>query len=101
MSHKLSAFLDAVETDPEVLSRVRAALPENAPLTADMFVKAAHAAGFALSREDLPFGTAALDERALEELSGGVRPRDLRTEAIPTLAWQAKTWRKVWNKLFG
>lgn len=101
MSEKLSAFLDAIETDPEVLSRVRDALPENAPLTADMFMKAAQAAGFNLSREDLPMGTAPLDDRALEEVAGGVSLRDLRPGEIPSIAWQKQAWSKIWDKLFG
>lgn len=106
MSQKLSAFLDAIETDPEVLSRVRDALPENAPLTPDMFLTAAQAAGFSLSKEDLPIGPVrlderALDEQALEDVSGGVGLRDLRPGEIPSIAWQKQAWSKIWNKLFG
>lgn len=101
MSDKLSAFLDAIETNPEVLSLVRDALPENAPLTADMFVKAARAAVFPLSKEDLPIGTAPLDEQALEEVTGGVSTRDLRPGEIPSIDWQKQAWSKIWHKLFG
>lgn len=101
MSDKLSAFLDAIETDPEVLSRVRDALPENAPLTPDMFVTAARAAGFPLSKADLPIGAAPLDEDALEEVSGGVTIHGLRPGEIPSIEWQKQAWSKIWKKLFG
>lgn len=101
MSDKLTALLAAIETNPEVLSRMRDALPENAPLTPDMFVKAAQAAGFSLSKEDLPLNAAPLDERELEAVSGGVGLRDLRPGNIPPIEWQKQVWSKIWDKLFG
>lgn len=101
MSQKLAALLAAIETNPDLLSRMREALPENAPLTPDMFVTAARAAGFSLSKDDLPLEAAPLDEAQLEGVSGGISMRDLRPGEIPSIEWQAKTWGKIWNKLFG
>lgn len=73
MSEKFAALLGAMDADPDVASRFRDALPDNAPLTPDMFLKAARAAGFTLAAEDLPHA-GPLAEAELEGVSGGGNP---------------------------
>ncbi|MDE1570800.1 Nif11-like leader peptide family RiPP precursor [Aquabacter sediminis] len=70
MSEKFTALLAAIDTDPDVATRFRDALPESAALTPEQFLAAAHAAGFDLTAEDLP-PAGALNEADLEEVSGG------------------------------
>ncbi|QTL02353.1 Nif11-like leader peptide family RiPP precursor [Aquabacter sp. L1I39] len=73
MNEKLAALLAAIETDPDVASRFQDALPEHEPLTPEMFLAAAQAAGFTLSPEDLP-QAGLLSEAELEGVSGGGNP---------------------------
>lgn len=87
MSEKLAALLAAIDTNPDLLSRFRDALPENVPLTPDMFLKAARAAGFSLAAEDLPARSAPLGDAVLEEVSGGMDS-----------FYNLERWRKVWKR---
>lgn len=87
MSDKLAALLGAMDTDPDVATRFRDALPENAPLTPDMFLAAARAAGFTLAAEDLPPRSAPLGDAMLEEVSGGMDS-----------FYNLERWRKVWKR---
>ena len=87
MSEKLAALLAAIDTNPDLLSRFRDALPDNAPLTPDMFLAAARAAGFTLAAEDLPPRSAPLGDAMLEEVSGGMDS-----------FYNLERWRKVWKR---
>lgn len=91
MNAKLSALLAAIETDPDVAARFRAALPDQQPLTADLFLAAAQAAGFDLTAEELaaenlPPPSAPLSEATLEGVAGGMDNLHNFME-----------WRKLWK----
>lgn len=87
MSDKLAALLTAIDTDPDASARFRTALPESQPLTPDLFLAAARAAGFDLTAEDLPPSAGPLDEAALEGVAGGMDSLHNFME-----------WRKRWKR---
>lgn len=101
MSEKLAALLAAIDTNPDLLSRLRDALPESAPLTPDMFLAAARAAGFDLSRDDLPVAAARLEEAELEGVAGGINMHGLKPFEMPSTDVQTKAFGQLWHKLFG
>lgn len=54
MIDRYAALMDAIEVNPAVVARIRDALPENQPLTREMFAQAVRQAGHAFEPEDLP-----------------------------------------------
>ncbi|MDE1570798.1 Nif11-like leader peptide family RiPP precursor [Aquabacter sediminis] len=72
MSEKFTALLAAIDTDPDVATRFRDALPESTAPTPEQFLAAAHAAGFDLTAEDLPPASAPLGDAKLEGVAGGM-----------------------------
>lgn len=91
MNEKLAALIAAIDTDPDVAARFRDALPESTALTPDLFLAAAHAAGFDLTAEDLtandlPPPSAPLSDAKLEGVAGGMDNLHNFME-----------WRKLWK----
>lgn len=100
MADRFAALVEALEVDPGLLIRMRDALPENQPLTREMFARAVRQVGLDFEPADLPdlYKGEPVADAVLGRVVGGALQPVLSAPGTPT---KRVPMTSFWNFLFG